>query len=283
MIRLNFSISNFGMAKLAGMMFCTLFLISPLYCHANPTSSFEAAKNAGDDHVYYDHRMTLYCGCNYISKNDEAGAGKVDAEACNLTPLPKKYKENAKRIEWEHIVPASLTPARYFSCWKEPEMIEKCRSLRGRQCCEKINPIAQGMLFDLHNLAPTVGQINKYRLNDRYGEVEDDSEYVTWPNCGLRDENGTTQRTGMFEPLDCVKGDVARVWLYMQDTHQVIIPDEELEMFRRWSEIDPVSPWEQLREKRINKIQGNNNPHVADAVANQEGSCQWEKLLPDEE
>ena len=264
------------------MMFFTLFLISPLNCHANPTSSFEAAKNSADDHVYYDHSTTLYCGCNYVSKNDETGAGEVDAKACNLTPLPKNYKKNAKRIEWEHIVPASLTPAGNFSCWKEPEKIEQCKSLSGRLCCEKINPIAQGMLFDLHNLAPAVGQINMYRLYDRYGEVDDDSEYVTWPNCDLRDENGTKKRTGKFEPLDCVKGDVARVWLYMKDMHQVYIPDEELDMFKRWSENDPVSPWEQLREKRINKIQGNNNPYVADAAANQKGSCPWENQLPDE-
>jgi len=31
------------------------------------------------------------------------------------------------------------------------------------------------MIFDRHNLAPAIGQVNAYRLNDRYGMVADDS------------------------------------------------------------------------------------------------------------
>jgi endonuclease I len=37
-----------------------------------------------------------------------------------------------------------------------------------------------------------------------------------------------------FEPLDCTKGDVARVWFYMHDQHGVVIPDAEWNMFVGW-------------------------------------------------
>ena len=58
-----------------------------------------------------------------------------------------KWQNVADAIQWEHIVPASPMPARAFDCW----------ALGGREKCEREDPRAQGMLFDLHNLAPLTG------------------------------------------------------------------------------------------------------------------------------
>ena len=66
---------------------------------------------------------------------------------------------------------------------------------------------------------------------------------------------------------------MARVWLYMRDVHGVRIDDGEHDMFQRWSEMDPVTQWEKVRDRRITDIQGNSNPYVADAVACDGDSC----------
>jgi len=51
----------------------------------------------------------------------------------------------------------SLMSARQFDCWV----------LGNREACECEDSRAQGMLFDLHNLAPSIGQVNVLRSNER--------------------------------------------------------------------------------------------------------------------
>jgi len=138
--------------------------------------------------------------------------------ACGITPHPRKATgDPTLRIEWEHIVPASLMPARQMACWTNPEQFSTCvtssgKVQSGRSCCEEI-PVAQKMLFDLHNLAPAIGQLNQYRLNDRYGMVSDTApELEPWPGCDTQHLHASSLADHRFEPANCVKGDVARIW-----------------------------------------------------------------------
>ena len=125
---------------LVSLTLISLSFTSPV--RADTASSWSAAKNAADDRVYFDRRVTLYCGCTFVSDGDSDGSGDVDPAAYGLTPLPKQQK-TAKWIEWEHIVPASLTPARDFACWEQPKRFKSCidkdgESIRGRECCERV-------------------------------------------------------------------------------------------------------------------------------------------------
>lgn len=79
---------------------------------------------------------------------------------------------------------------------------------------------------------------------------------MSFGSCQVEDVKGT------FEPSDVQKGDVARVWLYMQWKHGVAISEYEMEMFIEWDRQDPVSDWELERNERIKAIQGNGNPWV---------------------
>jgi len=90
-----------------------------------------------------------------------------------------------------------------------------------------------------------------------YGEVPDDSEYEGWGNPVRLETLGGVKGNnpdGLFEPPDCKKGDIAKVWFYMRLTHGVQIDKDDEAMFERWSKNDPVSPWEQIRSKRIANI-----------------------------
>jgi len=157
---------------------------------------------------------------------------------------PPSHQHRVSRIEWEHVVPASLMPARNFQCWENGS----------RSDCERDSAEARNMIFDLHNLVPSIGQVNALRGNKRYGKNE--VEERDFGACTVEIE------PDMFEPADEQRGDVAGVWLYMNWKHGVVIPEDELRMFIRWNRDDPVSAWEILRDDRIRAIQGDGNPWV---------------------
>jgi len=126
----------------------------------------------------------------------------------------------------------------------------------------------QAMIFDLHNLAPSIGQVNALRSNDRYSDLPDSTS--DFDGCAIEDESGA------FEPPNCRKGDVARVWLYMHVRRGVEIAPDEMAMFMIWSAGDPVSPWESTREKRISKYSRVINPFVHGIASDSNGACSWE-------
>ena len=215
------------------------------------------AKNDADDLVYRDHHRSFYCGCVTTSDDDGDGSGSVSLDECGYRG-PKKYSGSAERIDWEHIVPASLMPARLFDCWRNGD----------RNHCERVDALAKAMLFDLHNLAPAIGQVNRLRLNDRYADLP--KKTSDFGSCEIEDMRG------FFEPPDCHKGDVARVWFYMAERYSVVIPPPEQIMFEKWAMMDPVSPWEAERERRITEISGVPNRFVRGIAPEEKGRCPWE-------
>lgn len=236
-------------------------LLSLAACFVSLTvfaGGWERTKNIADDIIYKGRSATFYCGCRYRSDGD--GGGDITSTMSCGYVGPPSYESRAARVEWVHIVPASLMPARRFPCWSG------AGGSRGR--CEKSDPRAQAMIFDLHNLAPSIGQVNALRLNDRYTDLSDSTS--DFGGCQIEDASGA------FEPPDCKKGDVARVWLYMHVRHGVEIPANELAMFTTWSVVDPVSPWESKREERIAMYSRVINPFVNGVQPDQAGACPWE-------
>lgn len=221
---------------------------------------WERTKNIMDDVIYDGRATTFYCGCQFRSDEDSDGSGDITStDTCGYEG-PDAHDHRANRVEWEHIVPASLMPARELECWDGEG--------GSRDRCEDEDPRAQAMIFDLYNLAPSIGQVNALRSNDRYGDLPDDAS--DFGDCPIEDAGNH------FEPTDCLKGDVARVWLYMRYAHGVEISAREEAMFVRWASMDPVSPWESEREERIARYSRVNNPYVDGVPPDVAGACPWE-------
>ena len=107
------------------------------------------------------------------------------------------------------------------------------------------------------------------------------STFEVWPGCDVRDQGRTdVGRDRLFEPVDCTKGDVARVWFYMHHEHGFEIPDATWNVLVAWADADPVSPWESERDKRIAdpEVQGNHNPYVEGWEPDPEGACSWDPV-----
>ena len=120
---------------------------------------------------------------------------------------------------------------------------------------------------DLHHIRPTESRINSTRGNNKYGEVSSGNDVTG----NLSGESGGTYGNSIFEPLDNVKGDVARICLYVYvrwggvssytcDDLTVVFTD--IDTLLHWCEIDPVDTWEMGRNEVVESIQGNRNVFI---------------------
>jgi deoxyribonuclease-1 len=215
---------------------------------AAPTS-FEAAKVLARQQVYHDRNEhgSFYCGCQWQWTG--RSGGRIDHGSCGYQT--RAQPNRAERIEWEHIVPASLF-GQQRQCWQQG----------GRSNCKSSDPVFNAMEANLHNLTPAVGELNADRSNFRFGLLPGSS--YRHGQCDFKVE--FSERT--VEPRDEVKGQIARVWFYMHDHYNLRMSAGQQRLFIAWDNQFPVSNWERERDRRISRLMGHGNPFVS-------GERQW--------
>jgi deoxyribonuclease-1 len=65
------------------------------------------------------------------------------------------------------------------------------------------------------------------------------------------------------EPPDAVKGNVARVMFYMEDTYGFKLSDQDRKLFTVWSKQDAPDAWEIERNQRIAAVEGKENRFIS--------------------
>lgn len=111
---------------------------------------------------------------------------------------------------------------------------------------------------DLHNLIPTVGEINSDRSNFNFGELS--STPKRHGSCEFRVD--FKKRT--VEPPDAIKGMLARIYFYMHDRYDMNMSKSQQKLLMAWDESYPISEWELQRNIRIEKVMGHANPFVSE-------------------
>jgi len=205
--------------------------------------SFRKAKKYLMD-IYKDNRKTFYCGCDY--SNDKT----VAAGNCGYTA--RKNEKRGSRIEWEHIVPASRF-GQSLQCWQQPEQFERCikktgKTVSGRKCCRRVNATFRTMEADMMNLVPAVGELNGDRSNYKFATVK--GEKRVYGACDFE----INRRTKTVEPEPSIRGDIARVYLYMQKKYDMELKPEEITLFNKWANSDPLDQWEQQKYQRVDSL-----------------------------
>ena len=119
---------------------------------AEGINSFSQAKAAAVK-VHADAPGTFYCGCKI---NWQGKKGVVDLKSCGYQV--RKNENRASRVEWEHVVPAWQF-GHQRQCWQDG----------GRKNCAK-DPVYRKMESDMHNLQPSVGEVNGDRGNFMYSQ-----------------------------------------------------------------------------------------------------------------
>lgn len=233
-------------------MFKKVFVLSLLsfsaYGQNKTVSDFAEAKRLLNKN--FGEGRTIYCGCGYEGK-------KIDYSRCDYEP--RRENKRAMSLEWEHVVPAEAF-GRNFDAWRNPENYRECnrkgKVLPGRQCAAKVEEKFRLMEADLYNLHPEIGELNGLRSNYSMAEIPGESR--EFGKCDVEIEDRK------FEPREEVKGDVARVYMYMDDSYpgMGIISDKNRKLFEAWSRKDPVSKEEVERAKLIYRLQGNYNRFV---------------------
>ncbi len=241
----------------------TLLIVLTLTLTANSTiNSFSKSKKILKK-IYNGHQVTFYSNCNYNYKDKK---NMIVRKSCGYEPRNERTKkgkvnQRARRIEWEHVIPAENF-GRQFSCWREGA--SKCmksngKSYKGRKCCSKVNAKFKYMESDLLNLVPAVGELNADRSNFRYGMIQGEQRRY-----GKSIDFEVDFKKRLAEPRDDIKGNIARTYFYFEEQYGMKISKKDKKMLNAWHKLDLVDKWEIERNMRINKFQGNSNRFVED-------------------
>lgn len=120
---------------------------------------------------------------------------------------------------------------------------------------------------DLHHIRPSDASVNSSRGNKKYGNVNGGTaKYGNNPATGYL---GGHYNSTYFEPLDNVKGDVARICLYVYvrwgsnwGADSITEVFQSVDVLLEWMAIDPVDTWEMGRNEVVENIQGNRNVFI---------------------
>ncbi len=118
---------------------------------------------------------------------------------------------------------------------------------------------------DLHHVRPSDSRVNNTRGNLKYGNVSSGKSVTGYYSMVGGDSGG-----GYFEPLDNVKGDVARICLYvyvryggdLSKCSSITNVFQSVDVLLEWMELDPVDTWEMGRNEVVQEIQGNRNVFI---------------------
>ncbi|MEI8640981.1 endonuclease [Pseudoalteromonas sp. Hal099] len=210
--------------------------------------SFSKAKRLLEKQVYNNHRITLYCGATFDASK------KVTAPTGFSTT---KYVKRAKKIEWEHVVPAENF-GRTFSEWRDGHkqcVNSKGKSFKGRRCAEKVNTEYRFMQADMFNLYPAIGAVNALRSNYNFTMLP--AAQSDFGLCAMKIDERKA------EPPEIARGQIARTYLYMENTYKRYnMSKAQRQLMNAWDKMYPVDAWECTRAEKISKLQKNQNDVV---------------------
>ena len=271
--------------SLAGLLLCGVLsaggAVLPAYAEEDYYAPITATK--GEELLGQIHDLittthghyTTYADCrDYGHTTDYAEGGKMSIIEFYTHETIVEYTQNggdAGRWNREHVWPKACSN----DLWK------------------KISNPESGGGADLHHIRPTEVKMNSAREDDKYGETLNGSPVYSKTISGTDSQIGGYHAGGVFEPLDNVKGDVARILFYvythyntysnvhgttngntdsqtanyfgtLKFTNVMAASSEEaaIELLLKWNELDPVDDIETTRNKEVFKIQGNRNPFI---------------------
>lgn len=199
--------------------------------------------------IHYDYKETWLNGCDYIY--DPASCMDitiVDTSTCSV-------REQKQTVKWIRVVPESFY-GRERECMNEEVCVSKYtgKPYKGERCCRQIDAQYRTMEADLFNYIPVVSAIAERRKKQLFGKVEKPKYLIGKVKM---DEN-------YIEPPDSLKGDVARVYLYMNQRYGLKLSLEEKEAYHYWHKLDSVDKRECAIAKTIMKIQGSDNRWITE-------------------
>lgn len=218
--------------------FVLLSLLLAGTAQAAAPRTFQEAKKAAWK-LYASHPVEFYCGCRY-------SGNKVDLKSCGY--VPRTNAKRASRIEWEHIVPAWVI-GHQRKCWQNG----------GRENCARHDDAYRRAEADLHNLVPSIGEVNGDRSNYGFGWLpQAPSQYGACPMV-------VDFKARKAMPRQQIRGMIARTYFYMSERYGLRLSRQDRQLYTAWNKQYPVEAWERNRNQRVACVMGHGN-HFVGAV-----------------
>ena len=186
---------------------------------------------------HYDYMQTTFSKIDFY----------YDPYKCMSVSLPITVK-------WMKIVPPSFF-ARDKKCWNE-SICEKWNKklYSGARCCRKVDKEYQVMDADLHNIVPVTQEFLQTRQDFMFTTVTEPDQVL------YKTKINSVNKT--VEPVDDLKGDIARIYLYMNEKYSLGLSEKQRTLYLQWHHSDPVSKKECGLHKKVFKLQGTINSYV---------------------
>ena len=197
--------------------------------------------------IHSQHRRTFYCNCAYTPQH------RIARGTCGYKT--RADESLSKRVAWDRVVP-NRAFGQHRSCWREPICKDEAGvAFSGVRCCREVDEEFRAMELDLQNLVPAVGELQADRSDFDFGEL--DGETRMYGACDFEVDRSLRRA----EPDEGTRGEIARAYLYMQDTYGDGLPLSAAQkaQFEAWNEADPPSAWEVQRNRRVAAVQGISN------------------------
>lgn len=125
-----------------------------------------------------------------------------------------------------------------------------------RQQCRQTSARFNHMEADLHNLYPSLANINRARSNYLFANIP--GEAREFGECNF--ERSTANRVA--EPRPVARGNAARSVFYMAEEYGLPIDPSMVDLLKQWNRNDPPSCHEFRRNNRIEELQGTRNRFI---------------------
>lgn len=221
--------------RFSALLCTTLLTLAPLTVQADAPRTFSEAKKIAWG-LYSEQATEFYCGCKYAGN-------KVDLAACGY--VPRKNANRAKRIEWEHIVPAWQI-GHQRQCWQNG----------GRKNCSKNDDVYKRAEADLHNLVPSIGEVNGDRSNFSFGWLPE--QKGQYGSCLTQ----VDFKAKKVMPRPSIRGMIARTYFYMSKHYNLRLSRQDQQLYQAWDKTYPVQSWERQRNQRVACVMGHGNEFV---------------------
>ena len=131
----------------------------------------------------------------------------------------------------------------------------KCWQEGGREQCGKVAQFKK-MEGDLHNLFPSVGEVNGDRGNFQFTDMG--AKPTKYGKCQMV----VDFKLKLAQPPKEARGLIARAYLYMAQEYGIRLANQQRRLYEAWDRQYPVTAWECRRNELIKAEQGNDNPFV---------------------
>ncbi|MZG54540.1 MAG: hypothetical protein F3743_08800 [Nitrospinae bacterium] len=181
---------------------------------------------------------TFHCGCAFDKIQ------QVSPNICERGSKNLLKNKDLRTLEWVAMMPEHVF-GKPLKCWTKNLCVRSDGiKVEGARCCSEVSPKYKKMESDMHNIFPAINRPLSMEGSALYGGMW---EYEFCPG---------------EKPAKSIRGNIARAYLYMSYQYKISLREDQEDMLRKWHFEDPPDDWEEIRNDRIEAIQGNRNPFI---------------------